>query len=301
MRRITSDFGAEQSYRKASDRIREHYGIEIGPTAVRKITMAVALECSKRLEEAYEEDFRAMDKEGKDVVIAQADGSMVCTVAPGKRRGKRPREWREIRLCSAIGQGDVQARYAATMGSVAMLGRRWGHCALAAGRGLSSYLHVVGDGADWIRYQCREVFGEEANFLCDFYHVSEYLGEAASACRPGKPDQWLKTQQNRLKRGALQTVLKELGSHREAEDCEEEQAPVRRCNRYLTNRLDCLDYAKALGKKLPIGSGQIESGHKHVIQARLKQAGMAWLPENADLMAQLRVTRVNEQWEALWN
>ncbi|MGV3772404.1 MAG: ISKra4 family transposase, partial [Verrucomicrobiales bacterium] len=52
---------------------------------------------------------------------------------------------------------------------------------------------------------------------------------------------------------------------------------------------------------LPIGSGMIESGHRHVLQARLKKAGTAWLPNNADDLAQLRVLRANEQWQAFWN
>ncbi len=53
--------------------------------------------------------------------------------------------------------------------------------------------------------------------------------------------------------------------------------------------------ARALG--LPIGSGMIESGNRHVLQARLKQAGTAWLPDHADQIAHLRVLRVNQQLE----
>lgn len=48
--------------------------------------------------------------------------------------------------------------------------------------------------------------------------------------------------------------------------------------------------------------GLIESGHKHVLQARLKKAGTAWLAANAanaDAMAQLCVLRANHQWEDL--
>jgi hypothetical protein len=52
---------------------------------------------------------------------------------------------------------------------------------------------------------------------------------------------------------------------------------------------------------LPIGSGMIESGHRHVLQARLKKAGTAWLPEHADQIAHLRVLRANHQWASLWN
>jgi predicted SprT family Zn-dependent metalloprotease len=45
----------------------------------------------------------------------------------------------------------------------------------------------------------------------------------------------------------------------------------------------------------------IESGHRHVLQARLKKAGAAWLMEHADLIANLRVLRANGQWLSLWN
>jgi hypothetical protein len=55
----------------------------------------------------------------------------------------------------------------------------------------------------------------------------------------------------------------------------------------------------ALG--LPIGSGMIESGHRHVLQARLKKAGTAWLHDHADQIAHLRVLKANRQWQSLWN
>jgi hypothetical protein len=45
----------------------------------------------------------------------------------------------------------------------------------------------------------------------------------------------------------------------------------------------------------------IESGHRHVLQARLKKAGTAWLQDNADQMAHLRVLRANRHWQSFWN
>ena len=89
--------------------------------------------------------------------------------------------------------------------------------------------------------------------------------------------------------------------HLEPEDTPEENAPVRNGHRYLVNRTDCLDYPRALRLELPIGSGLIESGHRHVLQARLKKAGAAWLLENADHIANLRVLRANGDWLCLWN
>ena len=189
----------------------------------------------------------------------------------------------------------------ATFGSVEETGRRWGHVTRQAGWGLNSRIHTMGDGAQWIQLQSREVFGEQAHFLCDFFHVSEYLGAAAVVCRPAQPDPWRRTQQKRLKSGAVAKVIAALAEHLEAESTPDEQAPVRAGHRYLNNRLDALDYPGALALGLPIGSGMIESGHRHVLQARLKKAGTAWLPQHADAIAHLRVLRANNQWLSLWN
>ena len=263
--------------------------------------MAHAQRAREKLEAQYQQSFRILPALGAEHVIAQADGTMICTVESGPRKGKRPRAWKEMRLVAAQAKDSTTTVYGATFGSVAETGRRWGHCARQAGWGLNSQIHGVGDGADWIRLQSREVFGAQANFLCDFFHVSEYLGAAAPGCRPAQPDQWRRTQQKRLKRGDVELVIAALAEHLEADGTPEVEAPVRNGYRYLSNRLDCLDYPRALALGLPIGSGIIESGHRHVLQARLKKAGAAWLPDHADQIAHLRVLRANDQWLSLWN
>ena len=91
-----------------------------------------------------------------------------------------------------------------------------------------------------------------------------------------------------------------LQANREADNLPDELAPVRCALRYLSNRLDQIDYPRALANDLPIGSGLIESGHRHVLQARLKRAGTAWLKQNAHDLAQLRVLRSNERWDEYW-
>ncbi len=201
----------------------------------------------------------------------------------------------------STGLGQHGKCYAATFGEVDEVGRRWGHCARQAGWGLNSQIHALGDGAEWIRLQTSEVFGGQGTFLCDYYHVSEYLAEAAPSCRAHAPAQWRRTQQGRLKRGALEKVIAELAEHREPAGTAEELAPVTSAHRYLKNRTDCLDYPRALRLGLPIGSGMIESGHGHVLQARLKKGGAAWLQANANRMANLRVLRANKNWLSLWN
>lgn len=301
LERVLTDFGCEHSFARATESVREHYGFEIGASAVRTATLKHAQRAREKLQQEYAQPFRVLPAVGAEHVIAETDGTMICTVEPGSRKGPRPREWKEMRLVAAQALDSATTLYAATFGTVEETGRRWGHCTRQAGWGLNSRIHAVGDGADWIRLQSREVFGEQGNFLCDFYHVSEYLGAAAPTCRGDKPDQWRRTQQKRLKRGAFQKVIESLEAYLEPEGTPEQTAPVRNGHRYLTNRTDCLDYPGALKLGLPIGSGMIESGHRHVLQARLKKAGTAWLRDHADQIAHLRVLRSNRQWLSLWN
>ena len=301
LERVLTDFGAEHSFARATSSVREHYGFEIGVSAVRDATLEHAQRARGQLQAQYEQPFRVLPAVGQAHVIAEADGTMICTVQPGPRKGPRPRQWQEMRLVAAQAQDCATTVYGATFGSVEETGRRWGHVTRAAGWGLNSRIHAVGDGAEWIRLQSREVFGAQARFLCDFFHVSEYLGAAAPVCRPAQPDQWRRTQQKRLRRGDVAKVTAALAEHLEAQATPDEEAPVRAGQRYLNHRLDCLDYPGALALGLPIGSGMIESGHRHVLQARLKKAGTAWLPEHADQLAHLRVLRANDQWLSLWN
>jgi len=301
LRRVLSDFGAEHAFAQAAARVKEHYGFEIPGSAVRTVTLETAQRAREKLEAKYAEAYRVLPAGGKKRVVAEADGTMICTVAPGPRKGRRAREWKEMRLLGAQAQGSCQTTYAATFGDVDEAGRRWGHCARDAGWGLQSRIHVVADGAEWIRIQAQNVFGDQHDHLCDFYHVSEYLAAASKSVCPEQSQRWSKTQQKRLRRGAWESVLAELDPHREPPGTAKEEAPVTNAHRYLLNRRDSLDYKSALQAQLPIGSGLIESGHRHVLQARLKKAGTSWLPQTAENMAQLRVLRSNLQWNSLWN
>lgn len=77
-------------------------------------------------------------------------------------------------------------------------------------------------------------------------------------------------------------------------------APVRSAYRYIHNRLEQLDYKGAIAAELPIGSGEIESAHRYVIQQRLKRSGSWWSVENAWAMLALRVLRANQDWQSYW-
>jgi hypothetical protein len=60
LERVLTDFGAEHSFARAADSVLEHYGFEIGVSAVRDATLAHAQRARAQLEEQYAQPFRAL-------------------------------------------------------------------------------------------------------------------------------------------------------------------------------------------------------------------------------------------------
>lgn len=295
LQRALSDFGAEESFLRAATRVKEHYGIDVSAGAIRRITFqhgrAIAGVGARRTCPPAKE------------LVTQMDGSLIPVVQPGKGNDARKKKvlvWREVRLCCARAAGRVEPIYGATLGSVENASWLWRQTAQRAGLKVQTYVHGVGDGAPWIVDRFQENFGRQGSYLLDFFHVSEYLAAAALAISGQKKCHgWLRRQQGRLLNNQWAKVLRSLKDHCESPGTEE--TPVRAAYRYLQERTAHLDFRRARQRKLPIGSGEIESGHRHVIQQRLKLAGSWWKETNAQAMLNLRTARANHDWLAYWN
>ena len=66
---------------------------------------------------------------------------------------------------------------------------------------------------------------------------------------------------------------------------------------YFRNNQQRMRYDIYRANGFQIGSGTIESGCKHVIAARLKQAGMIWAPDGARFVAKLRTRLKSRRWD----
>jgi len=240
LQRAMTDFGCERSFAKATQGLKEHYGIEISATAERSITLKHA---------------------HKSASAHYASGG----------------------FCNVEKTGKALA---------------W--AALKAGWNARGSVHCMGDGAAWIAKTSELQFGPGC-FLLDFFHACEYLHPAAQSCNPRHPEAWIQQQAQLLKKSESPKVIQALQPYIEKENIADKDAPVRCAHRYISNRLEQLDYKSALEKELPIGSGKIESAHGHIIQDRMKISGAAWDIKNADAMINIRVARANMEWEASWN
>ena len=56
-----------------------------------------------------------------------------------------------------------------------------------------------------------------------------------------------------------------------------------------------MNYPSYRQQGLPIGSGLVESAGKHVVQTRMKRAGMRWSDEGGDAMLALCARRATQK------
>jgi hypothetical protein len=295
LQRVLVDFGAESSFARSVARLQEHYGISVPTSSVRQQTLAHG----RRIVSIPE----ARNVEAASQLITQMDGSMIPVMQPGAGEDRRKGKalfWREVKLCCARRKGQARGYYAATLGSAETAAWVWQEIAQACGLKPRTRVHGVGDGAPWILEKFKDSFGWQGSYLLDFYHVSQYLAAAAPAYKhSARQRQWLRRQQGRLLTNQTGKVLKSLAGRLEPQNSTE--APVRAAYDYITERIDHLDYRSARRNELPIGSGEVESAHGHVIQDRLKLSGCWWKETSAAAILNLRVARANNLWQSYWS
>jgi len=301
LQRALVDFASDVSFDRSGEKLLEHYGVELAASTIRAITQRIG-------DSLLDQQQQLIDQLGPEAglpqLLTQTDGSMVPLVESSQKAADRRKQkrlfWGEARLSLAREVGAVTPRFAATMAEAQQAGAVWLDCVKRAGAGVQTQIHCVGDGAAWIIEQAAQRFGEQGSYLIDFYHVSEYLAAAGAVIAGAKAKNWLEKQQSRLKENRVAQVIEALMPHMEGAEVSQAEAPVRVCHRYLSNHREQMKYREAIAAGLPIGSGEIEGGHRYVVQERLKKAGAWWKPENAKKMLALRVNRANGEWRSYW-
>jgi hypothetical protein len=298
------DFGADAPAARIPRKLKEHYGIDVSTSTC----WPIVLQHAKAIDARPKAAAQIPERDGVAQLIGEIDGSMIPVVETAEeernpkvdRRTTRRVCWKEARLTLVHEPGAVTPVFGATVGSCEEAGRAMLRAAVQAGLGRKTKVHAVSDGAPWIADQVQLQFGLQGEFLVDFYHVCDYLAAAGDTIAGADQRAWMETQKDRLKQNRLQDVVDELQRFVEDDAVPDPHAPVRAAHRYLTNRPGQFNYQGALAAELPIGSGEIESAHRYVIQDRLKRAGAWWKVTNAKSMLALRVCRANQQWDAYW-
>ncbi|MEZ4239068.1 MAG: hypothetical protein R3F59_23535 [Myxococcota bacterium] len=252
---------------------------------------------------------------GRRVVVA-VDGGRVNIrkrVAGRPRKGGRKRfetDWREPKVLTVYVVGEdgkrdrtIASVIDATLGDADAVFRLARYHLLRLGAHKAAELTLIGDGAPWIWNRAewlREALGlapEQFNQIFDYFHVVERLGELSKTqSRWGEEGRlaWLQFQKARLKAGKIEEIeaVVQTIAERLPEDMRKEWD-------YWSSNCEKMRYGAFRERRLPIGSGAVESSVRRVINLRMKGASITWTEEHAEGILHLRAHAKSGRWSEL--
>ena len=177
----------------------------------------------------------------------------------------------------------------------ALFARLWAQLHAAGWLGAQTVVVVVGDGAEWIWHRAT-LFPHRCEIL-DFWHAMGYawayarlqFGEGSR-----RAEAWTRRIAQDLKAGRVDEVLARLPALHPISP-ESREALTALITYYTTNAAR-MRYDEYLRLGYGIGSGAVESAHKQVVHARLRQAGMRWSAAGARRLLALRLLLLNHDW-----
>ena len=137
----------------------------------------------------------------------------------------------------------------------------------------------------------------------DFWHLIEKLTAAAKViCKDGaaaKAMVWRWRQLLRKRSDAAESIRVEIAaSGFETIAVDDGKCPVHDAITYLVNHAERMNYAGAIKKGLPIGSGNVEATCKTLVGLRMKRCGARWHTETGNHVMHLRALALSDRWDA---
>ncbi len=243
----------------------------------------------------------------------QMDGGRLNTTTEG---------WREPKVASLYWGDDVaevskerrlilKKEYVAVLGDADELAERLWAAACRWEWWKAKRVVVLGDGAPWIWNRANDLFPSAIQIL-DLFHAKEHIWDTArqlyggvgkqkdkgagKSKKPSSKDRktaaWAKARIAELKKGNIDAIIENLYQRRPRR--KEAQTSVESLIGYLEENKGRMNYAKYKSENLTVGSGNIESGIKNVVNQRMKGCGMRWAVDRAENMLNLRASYLSD-------
>jgi hypothetical protein len=292
--------GCQFSFARSAEMVERLTLVTVSPNRCRRSTEAlgqlVAEEEEAMRHHVWEQatlDLPAVDKAPIDPLYISADGVTVHT---------RETDWREqcvgaVYTAACVPRHTKEIRsqkisYTTELGSRPKFGQQLWLEAHRRGVQAANRVIFIGDGAQWLWEMAHDLFPQAIQIL-DWYHATTYLWAVARELYKDeqRARQWIDPYLAALAQSNLTLVLEQL------QPLADSLPAARSAITYFTHNLARMDYARYRKLGLQIGSGTIESACKHLIDARLKQAGMRWNLNNARCLAKLRARFKSDRWQ----
>ena len=292
--------GATTDYREAAELLDELTGLAVGPETIRReclrvgtairVAEAATIQQTQRMRDAAEPLDRA-----PGLLVLEADGANILFTDG----------WHEIKIGMVAGWdgerlaapsyvaarepstdfGPRLAAEAARRGALEV--ERYEGSVTRRGLAILRPALILADGAVWI-WNLADEYVDQRIEVSDFYHAAEHLAAVSIACFPDPTaaTAWFDARKRDLLTQGPRPVL---AAFDRLTPPTPKAAETRRVERaYFANRIDRMDYPSLRLEGLPIGSGAIESAADHVVQRRMKRAGMRWSVAGGDAILALR-------------
>jgi hypothetical protein len=324
------DLASDESCGKAVAKLaRHHPGVEIERTAALRELHAHGEEARTFINEklaAARRDGEAglVPSQSAPELEAEFDAGMIpvatyepAEVEPGKppkltpkrkiRTKKKKWRWEEAKvgLVQVPGQQDRLYAVHPTGGLDESFADLFG---LAVLKGWTPKTAVRGlaDGALHIRPRMERAFARGTfKFILDRPHAKGHLSDAGALLEPstGVPAaKWAAAALGKLEHGdAAEVVLELRSAWWSSGDTDETRIDKLRVEAgYFERNQDAVAYAEYRDLGWGTASSEVESGHRHIVQVRLKISGAWWHPDRVDHILALRMLKANGWWSEYW-
>ena len=323
--RIAGLLGCVASYSLAAEMLGRILGVKANAMTVWRAVQRLGEAAARHTEamSGYHSDGRSEAAENPlapDAVVVAVDG---CTLGMQVRNKRRRRQnadevlpplppveeghFREVktgvillpaeRFQPSAGRRALVRRILVTcLGDAdAIFSRVWAQLVECGWLGTRTVVVVVGDGSEWI-WNRATMFLNRCEIL-DFWHAMEYawsyarlqFGEGSR-----RAETWALRIAHDLKACKVQDVIERLKTLQPSSN--DSREALEALVKYYTDNASRMRYDEYLRLGYGIGSGAVESAHKQVVHARLRQAGMRWSEAGARRLLALRLLLLNGNW-----
>ncbi len=175
--------------------------------------------------------------------------------------------------------------------------------------GIKDALEVlfIADGADWMWKDIPILLNKlgcdpkTTYYLQDFYHVTEHLASFAEAAfeNDNNKKAWFKKACKQLKKGKSSQLIQSMIALKEEATIAKDTLSSEINHLVKLDEASRINYHLIAEKKLPLGSGAIESLIRQAVNLRLKGNGKFWLSHNAESLLHARCQWLSGGWNSL--
>lgn len=284
------DFGINDTYAQAAERWLVHYGFAISENLIRRVVHRVGERVEKCDERYLQHMLMPPESKASKLILVQTDGGMLPT-----RNG-----WKEAKMAVVMrtenhhrGNRDsrgivTRARYVGVLGEQEEFAKSLERTLIVERAAKAHRTVWLADGAlgNW---RLASDLAPGCTQILDWYHAIEHAVDCGKVLLGENDDYclslWKKHCEHLLLNGCFKILIAELM------DCLDNADGATAINdlvRYYRNNERRMDYSQYIAEGLPIGSGVVESAHRHVLQVRMKRAGQRWSWHRGRQMTRLR-------------